>query len=487
MAPRRRYRTAVCLLVLLVAAVGTAGLATSDPGATERVWSTPLADDLEAAPVVGIDRVYVANGTSLTALDARTGQPRWSRSLPAPVAAPPRLVAGTVRVVDTTGTLHAFTAVTGGGSHSVQPSRAPPTAVASADETVYLFSNATLRAVSLRDLAVRWTRPLETDRPRMRATADTLVVATSDTVHAIEPRNGTTRWRTSLPSSAVGSPALTPDRVGILTAAGKVHVLDSTDGTARWQAAVSASAVSTGTIEGSPSGFYVTTSETLVAVDDGEVRWRLALPSPATALQPTPGEILVGTTTGTLLGVDTSSGVDLWRASVASAPLSRPALGAAVYVGAADGRVMALTPGILEVHLTASRPESGADTITVAATIENHHAESLTRPVRIEAGGRTATVDQRLPPEEPITVQFTSVRAFEPTVTVGPVRKTLPLSADPRRSLTPDPQNGTASTATVYIREPPEESRPTETIPGFGLLAAMLATLLFGALARWQA
>ncbi|MFP4218459.1 MAG: PQQ-binding-like beta-propeller repeat protein [Salinarchaeum sp.] len=489
MAPNRWRQAVACLAVGVLFIVGGVGLASADEAPVEHAWTTSLEDSPLGTPVVGDDRVYVTTRRSLVALDAHTGQRRWSRSLSVPAAAPPVLVGGTVRVVDTTGTIHSFTAVTGAGNHSVRFGPTPPSYVTTSDDAVYLLTNETLRAVSVHDLTVRWERPVTASSLSIGSDTDVLVAASANgTIRGVDTQTGADQWTVSLPSPIVTPPAVRTDRVGVLTADGRVHALDADDGTTRWQVPLDISVIKAGTIVSQMSGFYVVpTSDTLVAIADGDIRWQRTLPTNQTqpAVRPTPGEVLVSTDTGHLLGIDASSGVDLWTASVATADLSPPAVGSAVYVGDSSGRLTAVVPRMLTLELTATRPSPTADTITVTATIKNQFSESLTRPVRIEAGGRTATVDQRLPPDEPVTVRFTGVAAFEPTVTVGPVRETLSLGADPRRSSPEEvPDDIGPSTTTVYIPDSSDESTPNGRTPGFDVYAAILAVVLFGGLAR---
>lgn len=489
MAPNRWRQTVACLAVGVLFIVGGVGVASADEPFVEHAWTTSLEDAPLGTPVVGDDRVYVTTRRSLVALDAHTGQPYWSRSLPTSAAAPPVLIDGTVRVVDTTGTIHSFTAATGAGNHTVSFGLHPPAYVTTSDDTVYLLTNETLRAVSLRGLTVRWERPFTASSLTIGTDTDTLVAASANgTLRGVDTQTGADQWTVSLPSSVVTPPAVQADYVGVLTADGRVHALDTDDGTAHWRATLDTPTVKTGIITPRSAGVYVTpTPDTLVAIVDGDVRWQRPLPADRTqpALCPTPGEVLVSTDTGRLLGIDASSGANLWDVSVTTAELSPPAVGSAVYVGDGDGRLTAVVPQAITLELTATRSSPTADTITVTATIENQLSESLTRSVRIEAGGRTATVDQRLPPDKPVTVRFTGVAAFEPTVTIGPVRETLSLGADPRRSSPEEVTDDTdPSTTTVYIPEPPTESTPSDPTPGFGVCVAILAAVLFSALAR---
>ncbi len=489
MTVNRWCRTVACLIVGLLFVVGGVGVASADEPSVEHAWTTALENPPLGTPVVGDDRVYVTTRRSLVALDAHTGQPHWSRSLPASATAPPVLIDGTVRVVDTTGTIHSFTAATGAGNHTVSFGPSPPAYVTTSDDTVYFLTNETLRAVSLRGLTVRWERPFIASSLTVGSDTDTLVAASANgTIRGVDTQTGTDQWTVSLPSSIVTPPAVQTDRVGVLTADGRVHALDTDDGTAHWRATLDTPTVKTGIITPRSSGFYVTPApDTLVAIVDGDVRWQRPLPADRSqpALCPTPGEVLVSTDTGRLLGIDASSGTDLWDASVATAELSPPAVGSAVYVGDGDGRLTAVVPQVITLELAATRPSPTADTIVVTATVKNRLSDPLTRPVHIEAGGRTATVEQQLPPDEPVTVRFTGVAAFEPTVTVGPVRETLSLGADPRRSSPEEvPDDTGPSTTTVYIPEPPTESTPNDPTPGFDVYAAILAVVLFGALAR---
>lgn len=157
------------------------------------LWETDL-DTAVTAPVVADGRLFVAGAETLSALDARTGDPEWSESVP-PSPATPRVV----------------------------------------DDTVYLPTADALLALSTVDGSERWRR----DLPGLAAVvaADHGVYAlvdveaeTSDpaTVVAVD-RDGQERWRTDISR---------PWTAHLFASESSVFVSSGGNGTIPWQLSV---------------------------------------------------------------------------------------------------------------------------------------------------------------------------------------------------------------------------------------------------------
>jgi outer membrane protein assembly factor BamB len=158
-----------------------------------------------------------ASGGGITALNAETGNERWSFDGVGPVAGTPAVVGGTVYAGSTDGQIAAVDASTGdpAWSRSVD-------GVLTAGPTVGVGGEANADGSS-------------------GATA--VYVATRDSdgsgrVHAVDPPDGAVQWTVDAGGSVSDSPAAADERVYVARSDGTLLALSSADGREQWELAV---------------------------------------------------------------------------------------------------------------------------------------------------------------------------------------------------------------------------------------------------------
>jgi outer membrane protein assembly factor BamB len=249
-----------------------------------------------------------------------------------------------------------WTAGLGGG-----PVRCTPAVLGGA---VLAAGRATLHARDLATGAGRWAVVTGAPCPaRPVPHAGTLFAVTdADTVHALDPADGSARWRAALPPGAerdlplAAAPCPGPD--GSLLVAGRsgdLIALDAATGAERWTRRIGGTGCSSPTVH---EGTVLVGSEEggLWALDalTGEPRWTYPAPggvvsSPAVA----GGTVHVGGFDGQVHAVDAATGARRWAFPTGRGVLGSPLVAdGTVYVGGHDARLYALDAATGRVRWT---------------------------------------------------------------------------------------------------------------------------------------
>jgi outer membrane protein assembly factor BamB len=249
-----------------------------------------------------------------------------------------------------------WTAGLGGG-----PVRSTPAVLGGA---VLAAGRATLHARDLATGAGLWAVVTGAPCPaRPVPHAGTLFAVTdADTVHALDPADGSARWRAALPPGAerdlplAAAPCPGPD--GSLLVAGRsgdLIALDAATGAERWTRRIGGTGCSSPTVH---EGTVLVGSEEggLWALDalTGEPRWTYPAPggvvsSPAVA----GGTVHVGGFDGQVHAVDAATGARRWAFPTGRGVLGSPLVAdGTVYVGGHDARLYALDAATGRVRWT---------------------------------------------------------------------------------------------------------------------------------------
>lgn len=321
-ASRRRHRVYGALggavaLVVAVAGCGSAPSPSRSPAPGSAVPASPLgavrAPELDA-PWPGFGR-DVRHAAVSPATGPQTGRVRWRRQLEGPVVPGPAVGRdGTVYAASNAGTLHALDGATGrdrwtydgGGAYGV-------------------------------DLSTT---------PAVLATGTVLWPGPRDALHALDARSGRLLWRAPFAAQPL-SPLVDGDRVYVQDAGGTLTALRLRGRAAPrrlWSLHLGTSSYASAAL-GRDGTVYTAADDTLFAVRDGRVRWRvktrgLVEVSPAVASD---GTVTVGSNDRSQYGVSPAGKVrwrhDLGDLTYSSAATTPDGL---VYVGDHRGQVSAL-------------------------------------------------------------------------------------------------------------------------------------------------
>jgi outer membrane protein assembly factor BamB len=192
---------------------------------------------------------------------------------------------------------------------------APPSAGGAMDAArvyVPLQSDVTV-AIDRKSGKVAWTRGVESAWPPVVAD-DTVYVAASDEIHALDPVTGNQRWRAPYTGVMVAPLTRVNDRLVSIVAPGVVVAFDLADGAVAWQQPLGAGA-----------GHAVTSDGTrlYLSLDDGRVialsaaagakLWERKLPGHLSEPALAPDRVFIGSDTNDFYALDADSGSVEWK------------------------------------------------------------------------------------------------------------------------------------------------------------------------------
>jgi outer membrane protein assembly factor BamB len=285
---------------------------------------------------------------------------RFARHLA--IGASPTVVAGVVYASDGYGDLSALDAATGQARWTVTPDpRHPIRTVTVTSDTVYVSSEDGVHALDRTTGAERWQFGLF--EPDVVTVANGLVyVGGFGGIYALDPATGVEQWWTYEPGT---SPAVSGSDLFVGTSDDAVVALDGSTGSVLWSVKVdgvpSIPSVGQGVV------YAATDAGTVYALRaaDGHQVWRVATGEAGTnsAVAVAGQSVFVGATSSTY-ALDASTGAGLWQAPAGGAT---PAVAAdIVFVG---GLAFDAATGeqVWDTHLTASAPVV-ADGVVYLAT-----------------------------------------------------------------------------------------------------------------------
>ena len=175
------------------------------------VWSREIGYSGFSSPAVADGLVYVGTSEALSgtffALDAATGDVRWTADMPGGVTGAPSVAGGRVAVATGTGALHVLDAATGASlwSRASATTMAALTTTAIAGGVVYFSSSATVKAFQASTGKQLWTRALRGYGVPPVVADGRVYVTSGGALHALDAVTGNPLW-----SSSVGGDQLRP-------------------------------------------------------------------------------------------------------------------------------------------------------------------------------------------------------------------------------------------------------------------------------------
>lgn len=308
-------------------------------------WQAALDGPVFSQPAVDADRVYVAAGNTLTAVDRATAKVRWTFAATDQLISGPAIAGDLVEVVEDGGTLHAVERTTGHERWHTDlgPMRYCASVLAAANGLLYV-SGTRLVAVDAATGAVRWTAPAPIGSGRLGMVSSPAVavgrvfVGSADgSLYALDAATGAVAWRFATGSSVSTSPAVVAGVVYFGNDAGTVYAVAAQTGALVWTAKpgrwldASSPAVAGGRV------FVVAEKRVLVALDaaTGRELWRFATKAGSGGWPVVAGDVVyLGSDERILYALDAATGTERWRYSFAGKIESEPAVtGGLVYVG----------------------------------------------------------------------------------------------------------------------------------------------------------
>lgn len=302
------------------------------PAEPERRWTTDVGGEVRTGPVAGADAVYVvthrlpmheAPTQYCHALDWTSGDARWTHPLGPFGSRTLGSDADAVYVLEDGSDLVALDA--GDGEETWDAAASGVRNLAVADGTIYASLDEHLVALDAADGAERWRTPLEPTDAQPTVAGDTVHVACEDgTVRALVSADGTERWRHDLGGEVRSQPAVHDGVVHVETGA----LVAIEDGEERWRFD-GARLVGRGVaLDGER---VYAGGRQLYAVDaaTGELAWSADVATRQFVNRPpavADGRVWVADSSGGLAAVAAADGTVEWRAEVPTNAVGRPAV-----------------------------------------------------------------------------------------------------------------------------------------------------------------
>jgi len=403
--------------------------------AGEVVWTVDAGGYPSSQTVVD-GTVYVGtdDGT-VHALDARTGDTRWSASAGSTA---PTVVDGTVYAAADDGTVSALDARTGDTEWTTTIENDVYTTPTVVDGTVYVGTEDPLvhgddhRVVALDADSgdTQWeygtSSPVGTAPTVYNGTVYVGTRGFDSRLHALDAETGDERWRLNTGQSISASATVADGTVYVGTSGGKLYAVDAVTGDEQWRFEVRRSASVRRVfddIESSPTVFdgtvYFGSNEgRLYAVDadNGTSKWSVGLTYSITS-SPTVanGTVYVGGDDrgdGSLYAFDAETGTKYWQVQASGAIRSSPiVVNGTVYAGTIEDDVYAIS--------TDAERSAGS---RVRLGTENHHDRFEKRGPTMPAGSNVApTASLTYAPTEPAAgnqIVFNAFGASDPDGTI---------------------------------------------------------------------
>ena len=197
------------------------------------LWRVELAPDHPFA--VDDDKLFVAAGEAMHALDARTGAVAW-RQPTGTLAAPPLVFEGWI--VISAGNEVVASRAADGAVVWRKPHGALRHTPTIEGELLFLpLADARILAVDLRTGEARWERKLGGAPSEIAALADRIYVGSADKYfYCLDADDGVLEWRPRIGAVVIGRPAIDAERVYVATTDNLLRAFDRVSGALKWQA-----------------------------------------------------------------------------------------------------------------------------------------------------------------------------------------------------------------------------------------------------------
>jgi outer membrane protein assembly factor BamB len=362
-------------------------------GQPVELWRVQIDGQIKSAPAIVGGTLFIGGGDgAVYALDAATGEERWTFAAASAISSSPAIASGLVYIGSDDGVLHALNAASGEEEWSF-PGLRPEASVAVVDAIVYAAGgDGFLYALDGTLGTERWRAALGEAASRSVAVADGLVYVGSEdgVLHAFAADTGQERWRSQTMEGTLTTPVVADGLVFQAITDGetnRLHSLDAVTGEERWTFAASDNAGVFSPTVGDGTVYLPSADGNLYALDadTGQELWRFASSDKIDASPALVGDMLyVAGIDRALHAVDAATGEERWSYALDGGAEYGPTVtGGVAYLGTRFGTVYAVGGSNVELLaapvVEASTPPSSAG--TVAATPAASPIAAVAAPV----------------------------------------------------------------------------------------------------------
>ncbi|WP_262061322.1 caspase, EACC1-associated type [Streptomyces sp. STR69] len=320
------------------------------PASGTQLWSFQTDNCVRSAPTVVDGVVYLGDdGGSLHAVDAATGERRWSRALNAgPVRSTPA-VHGELVYATAGRALYATDTGTGQGRWDFAEGRVGVSAtVGVVADRVCVGNSGTLYMLNAEHGTEHWHFSVGMKTLQWVTLDRSLAILGNkgSHVYALDAYTRRKKWGTRVVNSPVSGPsALYEGLLYVGNLRGELHALDTSNGLRTWRYDTG-SAIRSAPLAANDTVYVGNDDNHLYALDaaTGEVKWRFTAMGPVRTTPAVIGTtVYFGSDDGSVYAVDTVTGRERWRFPTGGPVVSSPAVvDGVVYVGSDDTRLHAI-------------------------------------------------------------------------------------------------------------------------------------------------
>lgn len=322
-------------------------------------WVFETGGAVRSSPAVVDGVVYIGSrDQSLYAINAETGVEIWSFATGGAIVTSPAVVEGRVFTTSFDGFLYALDAVSGEELWRFRSGAATSPTVAGG--IVFLGTNdGAMYAIDAQTGIMRWSAAYETDEVGTPSVAgQTVIVGAGQQMHAYEASTGRLRWTYDAGGPVAVAPAISGGLTVFLAAAveeSRPARASGPEPTAEGQDE-GAAANSGGAPADQPGQVVSRGAVVALETTTGDLQWtlnfsadRLSRSVPAVM----DGTVYVGSESGIVRAIDSSTGRELWGLPTGSTIVSSPALADSdLFIGSYGGQIYSVDAVTGSVHWT---------------------------------------------------------------------------------------------------------------------------------------
>ena len=300
--------------------------------------------------------VYTRNG-EVHAVSLEEGKKKGADSFGESINGTPAISGTTIIIPSAWGTKHGVVAhnlMT--GSH-LWKYRCPPVddgILLAGEHVIFSDARSTVHAVDLKTGTAKWKHDLDpssaiTTAPILAARSTVIVADDRGRVYALDRLTGQTQWTSDVPGPVYATPAAADGRIIVGTTRGVVSAMDVSNGNTLWEFRVDSDLVKFASPAVSDGRIVIGSSDgrvRAISADDGSLEWTWHGDGAVTAAPLIAGEqVYFGTMGRMVYALGAVDGTELWSSEVRGRVKSAPALyGNAVYFQSEPRYLYRFTP-----------------------------------------------------------------------------------------------------------------------------------------------
>jgi outer membrane protein assembly factor BamB len=324
------------------------GTRPTSPARYHGTWRSNVGGEIQTPVAVATGTVYVTTARDMGtvhAIDAGTGELRWTKLMNDAIKSSPAVMDGTVYFGSDDGCVYAVNAVTDAIEWEHSTDRRVRSTPAIESDTVYIGSGVRMCALDSETGAARWE--VETDGLVETSPAvvdDTVYGQTKSNLYAVDATSGTPIWTVEIDVNLPAAPAVYHDTVYVGGQTDAVFAVDAETGEVQWTHDADTTMQATPAVT-NECVYAVTGALVLSALDreTGEQVWSFTAEDVITDPAVADGRVFLGSADQTLYALDAETGTVVWQFECDGKLKAAPVVvDGTVIIGSIEGTIYAI-------------------------------------------------------------------------------------------------------------------------------------------------